>query len=240
MSLDTIKAAAIDSLSTSPATVSETTLGVAALNLDVSDWVTLVAALIGVLIGAFLSNLHERRTKRTELTYEMHREFFGTEMGTVRFNARKQLPYVAHLTFRQLDDDTDHWEQNLPIWMMVRFYERLSVMVERGEVHRRVVPDLFGGSFLWWYGAYFDHASTNVDWHLATSLKHLHDNMKKCMEGKVRRERFLDRFRSPAQRRAPMVSETQKKLFEHGVAGRKKILAEALVLGVTHTPVPHG
>jgi hypothetical protein len=40
---------------------------------------------------------------------------------------------------------------SVPLWDVMRFYERLGVTVRYGQVIRRVVPDLFGEIFLWCY-----------------------------------------------------------------------------------------
>lgn len=42
-------------------------------------------------------------------------------------------------------------EQRAQIWKIIHFYERLFVVVENKLIRRKLVPELFGEHFYWWY-----------------------------------------------------------------------------------------
>ncbi len=168
--------------------------------LSVSDWVTLFAALMGVLMGSALSALGTKWVRRRELTSSLHREFYGKEMGDVRFNARKRVPHVMNLTLDELDAKQD--DADTPIWMLLRFYQRLYSLMRNDEVDHRHVITLFGGGFMWWYEAYIKPAKEGNTWALTQDMANLQELMERAMKREIARQTRLDYLRRSNKKRS--------------------------------------
>lgn len=199
------------------------------------DKSTLVAGaigIIGVLIGAFVTWAVERGAKRRDLSYTMHREFFGMEMGRIRFDARLRLPEILDKSLLQLQEDRANAEKNLPIWHMLRFYQRLSVMMKSNEVDPMVITDLFRGSFDWWYSIYLKYVMVDATWIFVDHLTDLKISMDSALNRKIRREAWLDIFRKKEHKRAARLRNLRDVVWpEEGRVGRAKVVAEAQALG---------
>ena len=187
MSLDTHTVAAQDSTVLVVRTILERAPDETLIGLDKSTLFAGAIGIIGVLLGASVTWLVERKARRSTMTYEMHREFFGVEMGDVRADARARLPMVIELSFKELDADQPNAKANLPIWKMIRFYQRLAVMMKAGEVDRELIPSLFGGTFLWWHEVYFRSAVQDTKWTMADHLSDLRASMRSEIKRQKRR-----------------------------------------------------
>lgn len=85
------------------------------------------------------------------MTSAMHAEYFGSAMVVTRFKAKKQWIRLAKLRDAELAHELTLGEEALPVTQVLRFHQRLSLMVEHNEVSRKVIPELFGNDFVVWY-----------------------------------------------------------------------------------------
>ncbi|MBL8002309.1 MAG: hypothetical protein JNL05_10140 [Flavobacteriales bacterium] len=229
MKSDTVLVDIIDSLQVNVQQSSSVVGSATAWGLEVSDWVTLGSGVLGVVLGFGVSAFSAKRIRRRDLTYAMHREFFGVEMGDVREAARARLPWIIDHSFRELDEDRANATANLPIWKMMRFYQRLAVMMEHNEIHRPSMPGLFGGTFIWWYEVYFKGATQNINWSMASHMEILHNEIKGQMRRQLQVERMKDLFRKRKQ--APdLRSRWTEVWLKEGKEGRAKVIAERQAL----------
>jgi hypothetical protein len=232
MNLDTLTVAAQDSTVLVVRTILERAPDETLIGLDKSTLFAGAIGIIGVLLGASVTWLVERKARRSTMTYEMHREFFGVEMGDVRTEARARLPMVIDLSFKELDDDQENAKANLPIWKMMRFYQRLAVMMEHNEIHKRLIPDLFGGTFLWWHEVYFKGATAGINWTMAVHMKQLRAYMRAEINSRKRKAWFADLFRKDSVS-AKLDSRWKDVWIKEGIEGRDKVVAERIAI----TPV---
>lgn len=232
MSLDTLSTAARDSTLLVVRTIIERAPEETILGYDKSTLVAGAIGILGVLIGAYVTWAVERGAKRRDLSYAMHREFFGMEMGRIRFDARLRLPDILDKSLLELQEDRVNAEKNLPIWHMLRFYQRLSVMMKSKEVDPMVVTDLFRGSYDWWYAIYLKYVMVDATWIFVDHLTDLKHSMDRALARKIRRESWLDILRKKKNRRAAKLRHLRDVVWpEEGRAGRAKVVAEALALG---------
>jgi hypothetical protein len=211
--------------------------GSAIFGLEVSDWVTLLTALVGVLVGALISGISVRRTRRRDLTYAMHREFFGQEMGKTRVEARERLPHVIGKSLSEMDREDGSAGINLPLWQMIRFYQRLAVMIEHDEVSRKMIPELFGGTFIWWYIVYFEDSVQNVNWTIADHLRLLH----KQLEFEMRKQSQVSWYERPFKQRLLRAKKIQARWevwIKDCEEGRARVLAEVAAQSVGNIATP--
>lgn len=227
MSLDTLQLIAQDTTTLVVRTVLDKAPSDTLWGMDKSTLLAGAFGVLGVLIGAYVTWLVERRAKRKDITYAMHREFFGVEMGDVRADARARLPMVIELSFKELDADQPNAKSNLPIWKMIRFYQRLAVMMKAGEVDRKLIPSLFGGTFIWWHEVYFRSAVEDTKWTMAVHLSDLRASMRSEIKRQKRRADWKLFGRAKGRAEAKELEERWKDVWvQQGIDDRAKVLLE--------------
>ena len=73
-------------------------------------------------------------------------------MASARAKAWKFALDNPSLKFKDIRYDTDDYTKGL--WAVMRFFQRLSVCVNRGFLDIEITIDLFGEVFIWWYEMY--------------------------------------------------------------------------------------
>jgi hypothetical protein len=140
----------------------------------------ILAGLIGVIAGAALSWLIGTRQSQVAATCKLHRVYHGAAMNDSRERAGRIVhkhPEATYVNLWYMLDPADAQH----IWNVMYFYQRLWLAIEYRNVHRKLVPDLFGESFYWWYSNSFagqllpvnDEAARDIgslrDWLIAHS-----------------------------------------------------------------------
>lgn len=145
------------------------------------DYLPIIFGLVGVGLGWFLGFVSDRRARRRDLLYAMHREFFS-DLADVRHRSEDRLTFLLNKRIDEFDGVSVP-RDNEPIWRMARFYQRLAVVVEHDEVPVEQVPDLFGGTFIWWYHVLFKNALEDTDWDMEYQFRSLHAAIRRQMGG---------------------------------------------------------
>jgi hypothetical protein len=227
MSLDTLQLIAQDTTTLVVRTVLDKAPSDTLWGMDKSTLLAGAFGVLGVLIGAYVTWLVELRAKRKDITYAMHREFFGVEMGDTRADARERLPFIIELTFKELDADQPNAKANLPIWKMVRFYQRLAVMMKGREVHPKLIPALFGGTFLWWHEVFFRSAVADTKWTMADHMTELRASMRSEIARQKRRVIWKHFGGKKGKLKAAELEDRWNNVWvKQGVEDRAKVLLE--------------
>jgi hypothetical protein len=113
-----------------------------------------VPSFIGVLIGAFLSNVTSDRQRRVAATFELHRELHDVEMGRVRFLASELVEKYSKLNYRQIQQEVGP-DAFRDLTKIVYFFQRLWLSIEYKSIEKQYIPNLFGSIFSWWYNTSF-------------------------------------------------------------------------------------
>ncbi|MEM6432231.1 MAG: hypothetical protein AAF773_00010 [Cyanobacteria bacterium P01_D01_bin.115] len=103
--------------------------------------------LLGTFLGVFISWVMTRRRNRSQLTFDMHREFNNAEFS----NARRQADLLLRKHPSKRLDEIEEIEEGYLIWLVIRFYQRLWIAIKYQQIKPQLVPELFGEIFFWWY-----------------------------------------------------------------------------------------
>lgn len=115
-------------------------------------WAALIG-LIGVGLGAIAAWRAQIAAGKWNLLLELHREFNSEAMIISRSKALEFLKENPNKTFSEIDDVSVLDRDALPLWKVMRFYDRLGLVAKHKQVERKRVRDLFGEVFVWWYSA---------------------------------------------------------------------------------------
>ncbi|MGV0029371.1 hypothetical protein [Phormidesmis priestleyi] len=153
---------------------------------------TFTTNLLGTTIGAALAfwfalrqlaiQSHEAHHKRLfDTAFELHREFNSFEMAVARSKADKVLQQHLLTKLDALYNDLPE-ETLRPVLFVIYFYERLWLAIENKQVDTKLVPELFGDIFYWWFINCFETQLLPVGWqccHRIQSLKQWFDDHAK-------------------------------------------------------------
>ena len=133
-----------------------------------------------VIISAVISWLLTSRRNKTQLVFDLHNEFNPKEMYEARNKADIFLATVApDINLKDLYDEQQSPDQIQNVLLVVRFYERLWVAIDKDQLKKEFVPELFGELFYWWFIYCFKKRLlvSGVDWHAKDKIKELKDWM---------------------------------------------------------------
>src|SRR5687768_6420047 len=102
-------------------------------------------AILGAVVGGYISFWLTESKNRTQLLFDLHALFNGAEFSQIRPRAAKTLVNFADVPFDSIpqtgrDDFAD-------VWTVVRFYQRLWIAIKFKQVRLDLVPELFGDVF---------------------------------------------------------------------------------------------
>lgn len=113
-----------------------------------------LAALLGTIVGAFISWIASNYQNKLQTTFSLHREFDGDTMYRSRLIAdqliKKYPTSTLYEIYEKCPDDAFY------IWQVVHFYQRLSLAIKYNQVKKELMSELFGEIFIWWYIGCFD------------------------------------------------------------------------------------
>lgn len=113
-----------------------------------------LAALLGTLVGGFISWIANVYQNKSQATFDFHREFDSDAMHKSRILAdqliRKNSNEMLNEIYEKYPEDSFH------IWQVINFYRRLWVAIKHGQVKTELIPELFGEIFIWWYFVCFE------------------------------------------------------------------------------------
>ena len=117
-----------------------------------------VFGFIGVMVGAFITRWMAKRDDATNLSLRLFDEWNSVSMIEIRHQVQEYRDFFDRNRATSLDKtfrSTDP-ERRAQIWMIIRFYDKLYVMILHNQVNKKLIPELFGDSFYWWFTNCFD------------------------------------------------------------------------------------
>ncbi|ATQ43823.1 DUF4760 domain-containing protein [Caulobacter mirabilis] len=209
----------------------------------------LVGGFIGVVsaaaIGFFTFRAHAAET-RWATTMSFFNEFNGPALVTARNDARDYLKTRMLLSFAELGEaprpsgeDPRHAHRSV-----IRFYERLAVMLRCHRLCDQVVLDLFGSIFAWWWKFCLEDQLGRTDWQAASELDDLAEWMRRrasldgrtpdwerwCARGAKERASFLAGFEQLT------VADQREAEAAYRRAASKSTVPIGIVITATYTP----
>ena len=108
-----------------------------------------LAALLGTLVGGFISWIANSYQNKSQATFEFHREFDSEVMHKSRILADQLVKKNPGFTLYEIYEK--YPEESFHIWQVINFYRRLWTAIKYNQVQAKLIPDLFGETFIWWY-----------------------------------------------------------------------------------------
>jgi hypothetical protein len=83
-------------------------------------------------------------------------------------------------TLDQLDRSDSSGARN--IWMVLGFYQRLALAIKNRQIDERLVPELFGDTFIWWFRLCFEKQLEPTGWESWQRMEYLRNWLAKKAE----------------------------------------------------------
>ncbi len=117
---------------------------------------------------------HDRdlAARRRGLAFDMHREWNSLAMYEARTAAGKMVRNSPERTLDQVDA-AEPAETAAKLWLVIAFYQRLALTLQHGEIDTKVVPALFGDTFVWWHRHCFRNQLRPTGWESWTLMDYL-------------------------------------------------------------------
>ena len=108
---------------------------------------------IGTIIGASITWWVTKRANVIAATLRLYEEWNSESMLATRHGVQEVKEFFDHDEKNTLDSRfrSIKPEQRAAIWKIIYFYEKLYVMIDNNQCNKKLIPDLFGETFYWWY-----------------------------------------------------------------------------------------
>ena len=104
----------------------------------------------GTILGAAISWYSTTRLSRVQNTLDLHREWQSPDTTRARMMADKFVHATREKDLLRIELESDP-AQSSGIWIVLNFFQRLSVLVRHKRVASALIPDLFGTYIVWWH-----------------------------------------------------------------------------------------
>lgn len=126
---------------------------------------------------------HSDESAKIDRTYSLSKEFNSSAMFRARGAADKIIEAHPTKTYSELYELLSEKESNY-VFLIPRFYERLWFLVDADRLDPKMVCEMFGSIFLWWYVVSFDSQVLPLNWELGARLKKLYEWFRANADGK--------------------------------------------------------
>jgi len=146
--------------------------------------IELVGVVLGVLLGFLGNHLFQKQrdamdsdARRNSTTLELAKEFHSEQM--IRARCLADLRFVSsdapNRTHLLRDLYKSDMEQVIPMFQILHFYEKLSILRKHQHISESMAIDIFGENYAFWYRTYLSQQielesdDKWKDWYLAGS-----------------------------------------------------------------------
>ncbi|PIB27893.1 hypothetical protein [Maribacter sp. 4G9] len=126
--------------------------------------IPVISGVIGALIGATSANYFASKSRKSNQTFEFHKEFNSTSFSKYRSEAYLLIKNHPNKNYDELWEEEFHGNnevRTISLYMIMRFYQRLWLAIKYDKIDNQIAPDLFGEVFVWWY--YFSFEKNLVE-----------------------------------------------------------------------------
>ena len=160
---------------------------------------TLLNSIIsGLFTGVFISylnSLFSKRRSQLQTTFELHREWHSESLRLSRNLGDKFLQDHPNKDLIQIDDDGSiNRRDSVHLGIIIDFYKRLWILIKYEQVNKRLIPELFGESFIWWYKNCFHERLISAKYDSSKQISELNTWIEENSE-----KSDLDRWNSVAE-----------------------------------------
>lgn len=187
----------------------------------------LIPLLFGTLGGASVRAWFSSKQKKEENALNMHKEFFGESMYKARTLSEKLVEKYPEETLediRRKDEPND----SVHLWIILGFFNRLSLQIQQNQIQKKYIRDLFGELFIWWWVCAFDNGRLPEKWDSYKSIIWL----KEWLENPLDQDRFnyAKRFYNYIRKLMNVEDNHKNQVefwYENARKDRRKVLAKA-------------
>jgi hypothetical protein len=151
----------------------------------------IIGAVTGALVAGYVNAYISRRQTRANRVLDFHKEFHGSDMSASRARAWRYVKASPTTRFDHIEDDHEDASGSRSLYVVMRFFQRLSVCVERKFIDVNVARDLFGEVFIWWDIVSFEEGLRGSGWEVERVLR----GLNRAFVGKGLISRFRNRKR---------------------------------------------
>lgn len=107
----------------------------------------------GTIIGASVTWWIAKKANVTIVTLKLYEEWNSESMLKARHDVQEVREFFDRDTNTTLDSKFRSIlpEHRARIWRIIHFYQKLYVMIDNKQCNKKLIPDLFGETFYWWY-----------------------------------------------------------------------------------------
>lgn len=149
--------------------------------------VSAAVGLLGAALGAGAAWWVAVSLARWTRTMDLHREFNSERLSLARSQSFAFLKKHWGMPFGDIASRDEYDLESIPLWEVMYFYQRLWTLVDHRQIVVRVVPELFGEIFIWWYVVVFRQQLQSANWKAAEDIA----NLYKWMRVHARSDRLL-------------------------------------------------
>lgn len=115
-------------------------------------------AFIGWSLGALITRRLVKKDKATATTLRLYDEWNSESMLATRHAIQEVREFFDRDEKNNLESRHRSLrpEDRAGIWKIIYFYEKLFVLIDNKECDEKLIPDLFGETFYWWYRNCFE------------------------------------------------------------------------------------
>jgi hypothetical protein len=108
---------------------------------------------VGTMIGAAITWLVTTKATRTQAVFKLLEEFNSEELLLSRHKVQNIKPAFYPPPGETLDTIFREFttEERFYIWQIIHFYQKLYVAINHKSCDTKLIPELFGETFYWWY-----------------------------------------------------------------------------------------
>lgn len=134
--------------------------------------IQIAPAILGALIGSYLTRLLNRNREKTTLSFELHKEYNSYEMNLHRRNADKFLKQYPKVSYEELGNLKN--DEVPSVFVVLSFFQRLSQGVKYNQLKKKIILDLFSEPFYYWYYiSYKDNLVPLENWNASEQISFL-------------------------------------------------------------------
>ena len=123
------------------------------------NYVSLISGITGALIGAVSANYFASKSRKSNQTFEFHKEFNDSTFSKYRSEAYLLVCSHPNKNYEELWEEEFDGNKNIKtisLYMIMRFYQRLWLSIKYKKIDLELAPELFGEVFVWWYHFSFE------------------------------------------------------------------------------------
>lgn len=160
---------------------------------DYDFYSKLIPAIIGAILGSMLTRYLNRNREKVTLIFDLHKEFNSYEISKHRNKAGSIIEKYPKTDYDEIAKIEP--ENCISLYVVMRFYQRLSLCIKYNQIKKKLAFELFGAIFYYYYYASYEKNLIHLDWAIASQIKQLAKWFERHAS-KKEHKRLVDKYNS--------------------------------------------